>query len=190
MTTIILDDNKINQSGSIFSFDTPYEITINDSEVKNIIFHQGGFILHIDISLTEAQQTLSQFVTNIAEICGLKKTISINNIAVKIDFDTVKLEGSDTGMVRKNPYTLKDGRVDITLDWTNFLIENNNMSVNLSLSAVNIIELKSAEVAAVAEPKNSLMTLLHETSVNTLNNDVAPDLFLTHQPFNVSYHLE
>jgi hypothetical protein len=189
MTTFILDDNKIVQSGAIFSFGTPYEITINDSEVKNIIYHQGGFILHIDISLTEAQQTLSQFVTKIAEICGLKKTIRINNIAVKIDFDTVKLEGSDTGMVRKNPYTLKDGRVDITLDWPDFLIENNNMSVNLLLSAVNIIELKS-QTNEVVEPKNSLMTLLHETSVNTLNSDVAPDLFLTYQSFNVSYHLQ
>ena len=190
MTIIVLDDNKIVQSGITFTFDTPYEITINDSEVKNIIFHQGEFLLHIDISLTEAHKTLSEFVTNIGESCGLNKTININNIAVKIDFNKVKLDGNNTERVRKNPYSLKEGRVDITLEWTDFLIENNDMMVNLSLSSVNVIELKKETHAENKPQKNSLMLLLEETSVKTLNNSVAPDLFSMHEPFNVSYHLE
>ena len=205
MTEIILDDNKIIQNGTKFRFSTPYEITINDSEVKNIIFHQGEFILHIDISATEAQQTLSEFVSNIASICrdncpgisDLNSDISISNIALKIDFDSVSLAGSKpeyVNSVSKNPYTLKGGIVDIILEWSNFVVKDQNLAVNLLLSTLNVNNLEQKPSAPIYNTIKSydsgFMSLLKETSTKTLDNKMAPEMFLEYTPFNVSYILE
>lgn len=198
MTEIILDDNKIIQNGLKFIFDTPYEITINDSEVKNIVFHQGEFILHIDISSTEAQQTLSEFVGNIATICkdncpgtsGLNSDINISNIAVKINFDTIRLTGNTKDQVKKNPYSLKGGSVDIILEWTDFVVQNQNMAVNLLLSSLNINSLVSNSPQMTRNTNPNFMSLLKETATKTLDNKMAPEMFLQYTPFNLSYHLE
>ena len=198
MTEIILDDNKIIQNGTKFRFGTPYEITINDSEVKNIIFHQGEFILHIDISLTEAQQTLSEFVGNIASICrdncsgisDLNSSIIISNIALKIDFDSVRLSGISpeyVDLVRKNPYSLKGGSVDVILEWSDFVVKDENMAVNLQLSSLNVNNL---EQKTATPPSPNFISLLKETSTKTLDNKMAPEMFLQYTPFNISYSLE
>ena len=191
---IALEDNEINIDGDNHSFATPYEITINQCHVKNIMFYTGEFVMHLDISETEAQTTLSTFVNNIAKKCNVETQLNINNIVVKLNFDKIKASGTNIEAIKKNPYLLKGANVDVTLDWTDFIIRENNMSVSLWLTSININELQndppSHQKNAPTRSQVTLDTVIRETSIPTLDPSVASDLFYSHENFNLSYKIE
>lgn len=179
---IIRDPNpEVGVEVEYYTFGSSYEITINECLVKNVINRVNGFpILHIDISETAAQQTLSDFVSEVADAVKLEKHININNIGLSLDFNNIEviaLEDDDVQRFKTQPSLLRGLRVDIVIEWTSFTIERNalNMGVNLVLTQLTIID-QIPEPEPRPKPLD-VLTIIRETAPKMISDEQASELF-------------
>jgi hypothetical protein len=164
-----------------YSFRSPYEITINNCQVKGVITRAADPtipILHIDISETEAQQTLSDFVTDIATSVGLKKAININNIALYLDINFVVLHGrgdDQAAMIRQKPQLLRGCSCDIVIEWSSFYITKGEMCVNLKLTHLSVLDEIPLQSPSPGRP--DVLKIIEDTSAKLIDPSLAPKLY-------------
>jgi hypothetical protein len=200
--TIQFHDNSIEKTPDGYFFEAPYEVSIDDCEIKNIIESGGLTYIHVDISGTEAQETLGIFITEVAQVCHLEKDISISNILLVIppDLDIDSSKGQDLSFLRRmhasepgtypNLVVLKDHNADLVMEWVSFQILNGDIRVNLVLTDIMINDMVTPPRPTV--PTLSLMDILKAstveiidaTSINTdLNTQITDD-------FSVYYSID
>lgn len=188
--TITYHDNVIYQTlepdpdgRTHYSFLSPYEITINDCLVKGVIKRATGYILHIDISGTEAQRTLSDFITDIATTVGLVKEINIHNIALDLCMDSIVLNLADNpnpspiiNMIHQNPQLLRGCQADVVIEWSSFFTKNGDMGVNLTLTHLTV-----SNITCPSQNQNprlpNVLDIIRNTSAKTIDPLHAPILY-------------
>lgn len=178
---ISFNDNQIIKTSADaetqhYKFRSPYEISIAECLVRNIIHRSGQHhLIHLVISGTEAHTTLSNFVTEVAKVVGLDKTINISNIVLELDFNHIKLicDPSNTEIIMDDPGILKNTYIDIVIDWLTFYISSGNMGVQLSLSQITAPNL-----------------CIHNASPKIIPPDQAPELYKSISSFNITFDIK
>lgn len=177
-----------------YKFRSPYEICINECLVRNIIVRPGQRLIHLDVTGTEAQKTLSNFVTEVAKSVGLNKTVNINNILLELDFNSVKLDCDPmhTEMIIDDPCVLKDTHIEIVIDWAAFNVLSEDMGVQLTLSQITVNLLNEREVARYNHGKQipKLSDVIRDATPNIVPQNQAPDLYKTLLPFNITFEIK
>jgi hypothetical protein len=174
-----------------YTFRSPYEITINDCVIKNIITSGSAPIVQIDISGTDAQQTLSDFVTDIAATVGLDKQINISNIAVEFHLDDIiitLLENDDESTViellHTTPQLLHGHQVDIVIEWSSFFVKDADMGVNLALTQLTV-----ADKILVPYQYHDVLKIIKDTSPKSISADRAPKLYKPLDHITIHYRI-
>jgi hypothetical protein len=133
-----------------YKFLSPYEICIKECLVRNITVRAGQRLIHLDMTGTEAQKTLSDFVTEVAKTVGLDKTVDISNILLELDFNNIRLDCNPTyaETIIDDPFVLKNTHIEVVIDWVAFNVLSGDMGVQLSLSQITVNKpLNEREVA-------------------------------------------
>jgi hypothetical protein len=167
---IVFNENTIKKTGSDgYVFSCPYEIIINDCIVNDIAETDGRIWIHIDISGTEAADTLSSFVTDVALACGLDKDIHISNITASTTLATTfkSAHGQDLSHVGGNLSAIVNHNIDATIEWFAFQI-NSDIELSLIITAVTVIDVLSTVLPAI---RLNLMDILKESTVKIINTD-------------------
>lgn len=163
-----MDENneiiKIHTDGDHYKykFKQSFEITINDCLIVEVLETvDGSIVLYIDISETDAQHELSDFVTDISRRVGLDKEVNISNIALDFDPKTVQT----VPIVSSDPKSIENTYVDVVIDWETFHIEDNNLYPSLQLTEL-----------IVPEPYLPL-DIIRGTSPNLISPADVPELY-------------
>lgn len=176
-----------------YKFRSPYEICINECLARNIIVRPGQRFIHLDVTGTDAQKTLSNFVTEVAKTVGLDKTVNINNILLELDFNSVKLDCDPMHMemIIDDPCVLKDTHIEAVIEWAAFNVLSEDMGVQLTLSQITVIKLNEREVTRCNHSKQTpkLSDVIRNTTPNIVPQNQAPDLYKSLLPFNITFEI-
>jgi len=143
---------------------------------------------------TEAQKTLSNFVTEVAKTVGLDKTININNILLELDFNSVRLDCDPMHMemIIDDPCVLKDTHIEVVIDWATFNVLSEDMGVQLTLSQITVNKLlNKREVARYNHGKQTpkLSDVIRDATPNIVPQNQAPELYKSLLPFNITFEI-
>jgi len=176
---IVYQDNIIIQTQpGHYHFQSSYEIAINDCLVRGIIFRDGHPLIHLDISDTEAHETVSKFVTEIAAAVGLVKDIKISNLALAAP-QHLKLK-----------HILKKQYADVVIEWKSFVIDEQNIQLDLSLTE---IKFKGYVPEAPQSPQGrggvGVLDLIKKCAVKPVEPELVPKLYIMESDIRITFEL-
>lgn len=192
---IILEPDR-NDGRAYYRFRSPYEINVDDCVVKGIVRDRLSYIIHIDISETAAQSTLSEFITNVAASVGINKTITVNNIALNLNMDAITMdkdgrmdgeemkrsEGGYLDCIKQNPQMLRECTVNVTFDWPAFTVDTNmDMGVNLILTRLHVHSIHGT----CARP--DVLKIIQDTTPKPVDPSLVPKLYENVPEISIQY---
>ena len=150
-----------------YRFQSSYEISINDCRVRGSINRNGKKYVHLDLTGSEAQTTISNFVTEIAASVGLKRDIKISNLALELDGPIVHR-----------------GRADVVIEWTSFTVDGQDIILNLKLTSITQTTTKPK-----LEPKLEPKPEPPLDCFKPIDPKLVPKLYQTEKGINISINL-
>lgn len=179
-----------------YKFKQPYEINIDDCLIATILATSpSSYVLHIDITGTDAQQTLSDFVTDIAHRVGLDKTITISNMALDFEPETVPIMASEDELqdIIQNPTVLEGLHVNVVIEWDTFhvQVQEGNLGVSLHLTEITLQEPLpyDADEHPYAHEPIDIMDVIRETSQTIIPPERAPELYKVSETCSLKFKL-
>jgi hypothetical protein len=190
-----------------FHFESQYEVEIKECEIIEIFkTTQDDIELYsvlIDLVGTEAQATLSDFVTDVALVSGLDKRIDINNMILLITpnillSSSIGQDVSCIDIISDDLYLLDRCNCNVVLEWPSYQIRGKDIKVELNLTEITLNH--HIDLGTDCEAGSSNMTEDTDTDiVNTeghkytiLADIVCEGLMLMndYQPLNISWTIE
>lgn len=194
-------DNHITEvldEDNVFMFRTSYEIALNNTVVKYVtIDNERTYHLHLYITDTVAQGTFNEFITDIAQTCGVKGYYDIlTTIEIPFKGKIYSKVNEDVSCLHNCPYSLLGKSVDVIIDFKTFSINNNRICAKLTLSELHIIDyiycpkLHDHDLGRFKSMASELMMLAISTnSSKKIERIKVPKLYEQLEKFMVNYEL-
>lgn len=162
---ICFKDNDITKIADVYYFNTPYIITISGCLIVSVTDH-----IYIDITDTDSQNTLEEFVTDIAQACGLDILVTIPSLLLPIPADL------DVALT-------KNSSVDITVELKTFKVIDNAIKLELHILGSPSKSLEQ-EATLYDILKETSVHIIDATTIETGLNDICTE------EFTVCYNLK
>jgi len=182
--TVYLEDNVITCDNTYtYSFQSPYEISIDDCLIENIVRVGSKYNISLNISETEAYEAINDFIKEISSKIGLDKDKDKNINKFDIIIDLHQITSLDEDEIRRRPNIFNNIKANIVLDWDKFYVQDNNMELNLILTHIFILQ-------PIKNPLN-VLEIIKNTCPKTINPSDAKKLYINDDSqLHISYYIK